>query len=299
MKRRKYYILTAIVVVFVVINLPAVFSRNAKSGLRDMFSPFGDALSTTGDRISDGWKSLTAGREEVSEKEDLLKQNAELSLQVQAFSAMEEENAELRKQLNFMQKSEYELVLCKVVVRGDTAGWWESLTINRGTEDGITGDLAVIVPEGLVGRTMSVSRHTCGVLLLTDPNCRVTARILRTDDFGIVAGRGPEAREDDALDMNCPATAAGMEYLSQVVSNNDQVVTSGLGGVFPPDILVGYVDSVSVTKDRLYRATIIPAADLQRLRYVFVVIPKETGEAVGERKPAVRAAGTTEEASAP
>jgi rod shape-determining protein MreC len=129
--------------------------------------------------------------------------------------------------------------------------------------------MAVVTPDGLVGKTVDVSLRTADVLLLSDPNCKVSARIARTGTFGLVSGTGP-ARDGAML--------CRMEFINKDVPirAGDQVLTSGLGGVFPPGLLVGYVDAVDLDESGLYqRADVVPRADLGRLTYVFVVFEEE------------------------
>jgi len=186
-------------------------------------------------------------------------------------------------------KSGDELVMCEVIARGEASGWWESVTINKGEKDGISANLAVITPSGLVGRTIAVSSHTCDVLLITDRNCSVSARLAKTGEFGIVQGQGVALTGDPVLDMRWPIDPCRMDYVpaGAVIAKGDKVVTSGLGSIFPEGVMLGVADSVEVHKSGLYQvANVRPSADLGKLRYVFVV--KKGGRAAeGPRAPSV------------
>ena len=130
---------------------------------------------------------------------------------------------------------------------------------------GIAPDMAVVSAEGLVGKTVSVSPRTCDVLLISDPGCKVSSRIARTGAFGLVAGGGPTASGQ---------YVCRMEFINRnlPVMPGDEVVTAGLGGVFPKGLLVGYTDQVRTNETGLYlNASVIPKADLGTLGYVFVV----------------------------
>ena len=74
------------------------------------------------------------------------------------------------------------------VVSRNISGWWNTVRIGKGARKGIEEGRAVISPDGLVGKTTEVSPFTTEVLLLSDPACRVSAKIKRVDAFGQLAG---------------------------------------------------------------------------------------------------------------
>jgi len=126
----------------------------------------------------------------------------------------------------------------------------------------------------------TVSSHTCDVLLLGDPNCRVAVRLPRTGGFAILRGGGPSRREDQAFDLLCPLEPSWAEYLKKdlPVQAGDVVVTSDLGGTYPPGLPVGTVTRVATNATGLYlEAAVAPAADLSRLRQVLVLVVPDTG----------------------
>ena len=81
----------------------------------------------------------------------------------------------LRHALNYRERSVFKLVPAEIVAR-DSSTWWRTVTINRGKEDGIEGDMPVVTDEGLVGKTTTVSNNISVVLLVSDENCKVAAR---------------------------------------------------------------------------------------------------------------------------
>jgi rod shape-determining protein MreC len=186
--------------------------------------------------------------------------------------------------------------MCEVASRGGMGGWWQTLQLNKGLEHGVGAGMAVMTMEGLIGRTgeakgetdatggILVSQRTADVLLLTDPNCRVSCRLPRTGGLGIVRGRGASLGGDADLEMLCNAEPCHMDFIPKGVKIQvgDEVVTSGLGGVYPEGLLVGTVQEVSTDKSGLYqRAEVAAAASLTTVKYAFVVIPEEPKE----RKP--------------
>jgi len=127
---------------------------------------------------------------------------------------------------------------------------------------------AAISPDGLVGRTTEVTPFTTEVLLVSDPACRVSAKLTRANVFGMVRGIGNNLRGEPQ---------ARMEFINKDVEIRigDEVVTSGLssgGGRFPRGVHIGYVEKVYKDDSGLFQyAEIIPRATVGLLDYVFVV----------------------------
>jgi rod shape-determining protein MreC len=162
-----------------------------------------------------------------------------------------------------------------VTSRGDATGWWQKIRLNRGSSHGVAKDMAVISTSGLVGRTLSVSRFTSDVLLVTDPGSRVACKFAGTEAFGIVTGTGVAVDEQRALEMLYAVKPARMDYIPRdpsLIAGAD-IVTSGLGGVYPEGLLLGRVTAIVEQPHKLYRqADVVPSADMSSLRYVFVVL---------------------------
>jgi rod shape-determining protein MreC len=112
------------------------------------------------------------------------------------------------------------------------------------------------------------------VLLITDPACRVACKLPRTEAFGIVRGSGVAVNGEVNLEVLCAVRPCRVDYLPKddVILKDDEVLTSGLGGVYPEGLLVGYVTRMATAQSGLYQsADLMPAADMGALKYVFVV----------------------------
>jgi rod shape-determining protein MreC len=218
---------------------------------------------------------LLHAREVVREKEALLAENAELRYENQSLRILERENNEFRRLLGFQKRQGRKLVLCEVLSRGDSSGWWQIITLSRGSDSGIRNDMAVVTADGLVGRTQTVSRQSCDVLLITDPNCKVACRLVRGGAFGIVRGKGVSIMGDPKLEMLGHVQPLQMDYVPRdtVLKAGVFVETSGLGGVYPEGLSVGRVIGISRDRSGLYqRVALQPSAALGALKYVFVVV---------------------------
>lgn len=253
------------VILITAANLPLSVSRRIKAVFRDMLAPLHESVSTARGRWREGYRVIRGMSDLVEQNRRLSAELVHLRNLVRDMRALESENDELRRQLDFLRRAHNQLLPCEVISR-DPGGWWHSMRINRGAADGVRSNMAVITTEGLAGRTIEVSLRTADVLLISDPNCKVSARIPRTGAFGIVAGAGISAGSR----VSCV-----MDYINKDIPilEGDEVVTSGLGGVFPKGLLLGYVEKVWRDSSGLYqRAEIVPSADLGRLSYVFVVL---------------------------
>jgi rod shape-determining protein MreC len=166
--------------------------------------------------------------------------------------------------LRYRNRSGRNLIPCEVIAR-DMTGWWISLRLGKGFLDGLDKDLAVITPDGLIGRTIEVTPRTADVLLVSDHSCQVSVELVRTGTFGILTGQGRHPRGQalcrvDFLNKNAE------------IRPGDEVLTSGLGGVFPKGLLIGHVQRVETNPAGLSkRAHVLTQARLGGLTYVFVV----------------------------
>jgi rod shape-determining protein MreC len=251
-------------VLLTVLNLPPAVSARAKGAVREAVAPLQSVLSGFSRKVSESVKSIRGIGGLMIENEKMAAELAHLRNEVRDLKSLEQENADLRQQMQFARRSNYRLIPCEVIAR-DITGWWQTIRLGKGTANDLTLNTAVVTTDGLVGRTADVSTHTCDVLLISDPACKVSAQISRTGAFGIVCGRGASASgqivcEMEFINKNVPVLAG------------DEVVTSGLGGVFPKGLLIGYVDRAETDESGLFqKADILPKADIGALTYVFVV----------------------------
>jgi len=246
------------------LNLPLPASRRAKEAVRETLAPLHALVSGAGLRLREAGTTLRGIGGLASENRALQEEILRLRGEVRALQTDAKENAVLRELLGFRRRAGQRLVAAEVIAR-DSTGWWQTLRIDRGIQDGLTADLAVVTPDGLAGRTVELSDHTADVLLVSDPSCRVAVRIPRTGSNGVLSGTGVRWNGQvvcriDFINRNHPVRAG------------DVVVTSGLGGIFPPDLPVGYIETIETDAAGLYlRAEVLPRADISRMRHAFVL----------------------------
>ncbi len=180
----------------------------------------------------------------------------------QKYNQIIEENAKLRQLIEFKQSAPFKMTAAKVIRRSSST-WWNSLIIDKGSLDGIGTDSPVITSVGLVGKTSTLAPHMAKVILLTDEMCRVSAKIEGTLEQGILAG------ERAALEVR-PELHLRFLNRNSNINAGAGVYSSGEGGVFPPDLLLGRVKRFE-NREISGEAVIEPAVDFSTLDYVFVI----------------------------
>ncbi len=174
-----------------------------------------------------------------------------------SFEELKRENKSLKEFLSFKEKTGIKSSGASVIFRGALSES-DTVFINRGTEDGIAKNMVAILPEGIVGKVVKVSKSLSMVYLITHPNSSVDAIIQRTRDRCVFHGGKP----------------CKLNYLNYNadVKSGDIVLSSGLGGVFPGNFPLGKI--VRVQKDSsgfFLNADVVPIADLSHLEEVLIL----------------------------
>ncbi len=217
-------------------------------------------------RLGQRWRlsagSLLSGPRLARENAALNAKVLELSAQNNGLQNAQAENARLRRLLGFEQSSLRPLLAAQVTALKPSPNS-DTLILNRGSLRGVHPRSVVLSPSGaLAGQVLEVSPGSCNVLLLTDSGSSVGAVVQNHtphEPVGLCQGVGGRMqvtylRSDAKLHVG------------------DLVVTSGLGGVFPPAVPLGTVSSISVDKTRsLQTAALRPAADFDHLEEAFVL----------------------------
>ena len=208
------------------------------------------------------------------ENQALKRELQELKLQVNRYREADLANQRLRALLNF-KKSIATPLLPAQLVAFDPSGWFQTILIDKGRDDGVVRDMAVVSAEGLVGRVIGASKHHAKVLLILDGNSAVDAYIQRSRARGVLVGLGLELCLLKYVQRN------------EDVQVGDQVISSGMGGVFPKGLLVGTVQEVVRGSSGIFqRVEVEPAVNFGRLEEVLVVVqsPPEEPAMVGTQK---------------
>ncbi len=147
------------------------------------------------------------------------------------------------------------------VIGRDPSPFLHYVIINRGSADGLRRGMPVVTQQGLVGRIAAVTASAARVQLVTDPNMRINVRVEPAGTAGLLVGSltGDLSLEQVPLDAN--------------LQTGDVVLTSGLGGDYVPNLLVGQVTGVRKLEFELFQsASVQPVVDFNRLQIVLVIV---------------------------
>lgn len=243
--------------------LPEGCTRRIRRVFDRGITPVQEQVLKAGQRLREGAATVRGVGGLAEENRRLLEEMVRLQTQLHLLESLEEENRRLRDHFGFHDRTARPLIAAQVVSRS-IDGWWQTVRINKGSRAGVVTDSAVISSDGLVGRVTEVRAGSAVVLLISDPASRVSAKIARTGSFGVVHGAGVNRK-------GYPVAQIRFLHKDIPVRPGDAVVTSGLGGIFPRDIRIGYVDRVYQDEAGLYqKADIVPKAVLDLLDVVFV-----------------------------
>ena len=224
-----------------------------------VLAPMASGLSRIGDAVDRGWALITEiGR--------LRTENRRLAAEV---ARLREENAQLQdaaqeaqrlRSLMAVRQQSFRTVSARVIGR-DPSHWFNTLLIDRGPRDGVRRNDPVVTSEGLVGHVIEASGGWARVLLVLDPRSAIGVLVGRSRDAGVAEGQGqPMLR---------------VKYLSRdaEIQPGDQVVTAGLGEIYPRGLVVGTVVDVSRGEGDLFREALVrPAADLNHLEEMVILV---------------------------
>lgn len=201
----------------------------------------------------------------VEENEQLRAQLAELQKEITAAQDSNRQNELLRELLGLAEKRpDLEWHDATVTTRA-VSNWNFTLTINQGSTKGVEPGNCVVDEYGnLVGIVSKTGLNWAEVASVVDPSIELGARLPRTDDEAVLEG-------DFSLMLERRVRLSYLPKNSLPISG-DQVTTSGLGGRYPADLVIGTVESIHTEVTGLTQyAVVAPAADLEHVRYVFVI----------------------------
>lgn len=264
-KQKNYLALGAVVLVAIILlSLPTRATSRLKLAISSWFMPLFGLAGATQQLPADLADSTLPRHELLQEIDRLRRENQQLREQQVQAAAIERENAQLRALFNWQRQVPWKLKLANVVMR-DPANWWRSVQIDLGSRDGIRTNMPVLTTAGLAGRVSSVGYLSSQVTLIGDPNCRVSALVENaTHDMGVLTASGP--LDKSLVRMNYLSSSANLKP-------GQNVVTSGLGGIFPRGIPIGkIVDDQPIDYGLAVEARVKLDANLSDLEQVWVLI---------------------------
>jgi len=230
----------------------------------EIFDPFERSLGGLANVSSTAYNTYGNLWHAEQENQELHLQLVAAQAQIQRLGEQAGESQRLRALLDFKNQSNFQSVAAEAIASspGENSN---AIFIDKGSDSGLTTDLAVITPEGVVGKIVAIFPHSAQVLLIVDPSSGVGVTLAQSRVQGILKG-GTNSFCDLHYVMN-----------EETVSRGEAVVTSGLDQVYPKGLPVGTV--VSVGDGNIYKTiTVKPTVDLNRLEMVLVVLKPGAAE---------------------
>lgn len=260
------FILTLLCTVMMLVTFGTdTFNRPLNRAVGYVIVPFQRGIEKLG-----SW--LSNRLDEFSQVQDLLEENlrlkAELAALTEENTLLQQDKYELNKLRELFslneQYSEYHKIGARIIGR-DPGNWYSAFLIDKGEEDGLCVDMNVIAGGGLVGRITSVGPHWARVTSIISDNSSVGGMTLSTEDNLMVTG------DLKLMASGCIAFSQLLDGQDKV-REGDKIVTSDISDKYLPNILIGYIRSISKDSNNLTKSgLLVPAVDFEHLGEVLII----------------------------
>ena len=280
-KRKKLelrYIILIVTVIFIILVAILSYSLKTNKQLSTFESIVKDVVVEIQKITYMPVKNFNTVISDYKSLKKVLEENKILKSNVDKIESLEAENNELKQEINDMKNelniehvlSDYDYLNATVVSR-NASTWYNNLTIDKGSHNGIKEGMVVINSTGVIGKTTNVSTFSSDVKLITttDTNNKISVTIQSNGKklTGLINGYGYKTKNLEIEGISNTDT----------VSVGDQVYTSGLGGVFPSGILIGKVKSITTDVYDLSKIiNVEPSANFEDINYVTVLKRADT-----------------------
>ena len=228
-------------------------------------APFQRAAAAVSNGVSSLWEKYTNIDAILEENEKLTTENAELRGQMVDYDKLKAENEAYKALTNIQEQHPEMSYVSSFVIGRDPLDSFYGFTLDKGSLDGVEANDAITSDEGyLLGVVTEVDLTSCKVMTILHPSFNAAGVVSRTRDNGIITGSADYAAEGLCILSNLSR--------GTLTKANDQVITTGLGGVFPPDVLVGVVQKlVPEASGKSTIAVLKPGADPRTVKHVFII----------------------------
>ncbi|MBQ1820549.1 MAG: rod shape-determining protein MreC [Clostridia bacterium] len=267
-KNRPMWIALIAIILLIVL---AAFTANGRSGwpgdglFRNAAAPVAEFLHTLERDVGAFFTRVFAPSEIQEEnarlKETILEQEQRLAL----LDETEKENARLSELLNFAEENPNMRFVTASVIGRDSNPYIDVITLNAGSRSGVTEKMAVITPDGMVGRVSEVGPNWCRVKTMCDEKLRVSVIVQRTRDEGMLGG---------LYEVDGAVVGTMLYFLSgnADLRVGDTIRTSGIGGFFPKGLYVGTVIAVNTEGRGTHDAIVSMDVDFAHLENALIVV---------------------------
>ena len=276
--RASYVVLAVFVAAWIL--LPGAVRRFNREAFVEFQAPALHLVGKSRD-LATFWEKKSRSTEElVAAGRDLARINAALELKLKGMEDVRRENTRLREVTRYNVPAEYLSVVARVATR-DSSSWWQRIVIRKGRNDGIRPGAPVVFGDTVVGRVTAVHLTTSEVDLVTSPGFRCTAYLEGDDQNRIVLINGVAANSLGTAKAR--VSVIPYDYLLPA-GTPARVTTTGMGGVFPSGLTLGYLDggAYATQVGNFKESLLVPSRDLYNLQEVSVLVPiiQTPGEAL-------------------
>ncbi len=261
-RQRAGFVFIAVLIAHVILISAQVNVRTGRPLLQTaLFGAFAEIQRAAGGGVSGVrhvWDGYVALRGVHRENQQLRQQLGDVQVVLQQERALARESENLKSLLALRNVAHVDTTAAEVIA-GAASPDFRTITIGKGSGDGLRTDMAVVAPAGVVGRLILPSRRAAKVQLLIDRNAAAGAIVERSRAQGVVVGGGT-----DRLRLQYVSSAAD-------VKAGDLVVTSGIDGIYPKGFIIGAVESTAKGTGMYHDIVVKPAVDFTSLETVLVV----------------------------
>jgi rod shape-determining protein MreC len=227
--------------------------------------------------VRDLWSNYFALQEIRRENSELRTEVAQLRIGLQQERAIAQQSRTLQQLLDMRAETQLSTTAAAVIAGGASPDF-RTITIDKGSSEGLRPDMAVIAPAGIVGRIILPTARAAKVQLLIDRDAAAGAIAERSRAQGVVVGTGTSLRLD-----HVPGTAD--------LKVGDRVVTSGIEGIYPKGFEIGQIESIERRSGEFSAIIIRPAVEFSALEAVLVVVTPTSDPGRGAQTGSTAGAG--------
>lgn len=280
MRRKSKFILPAkyllmLLTGFCVVAMLLCFTLNISGGPLNtaagyVFIPMQEGINKIGAWITDKADSLQQLSDVMAENEELKNQVDKLTTELNTIKLEQYELDNLRELYELDQKyPSYEKVAANVIGK-DSGNWFNTFTIDKGSNDGIEVDMNVMAGSGLVGIVTDVGPNYAKITSIINDTSKVSGMVTTTSDNLIVNGNLQSMNEDMVIEFT------NLNDKDDEVMVGDPVVTSYVSYEYQQGILIGYISTIKTDSNNLTKSgTITPVVDFEHIEEVLVILNKK------------------------
>ena len=215
------------------------------------------------------WQNYLNLRQTGRENESLKQRVSQLEVALQRERALAGQTRVLQEMLDLKAETPFVTTPAMVIASGASPEF-RTMTLDKGSSQGLATDMAVLAPAGVVGRVILPTPRAAKVQLIIDRNAAAAGLVERSRAQGVVVGTGSDRMRFEYV----PGTAD--------LKVGDRVVTSGMDGIYPKGFVLGQIESIERSAGEFSNVLIRPAVNLSALEAVLVVTSATEGPKAGQ-----------------